>query len=308
MILGDLAQTVGEKIGMTDAATLALIKKWAGRRHDMICRHALWRDLLNLYTFSVTAAQEEVILPPQIANVVGAKYDQTNLLPADQVFLFIADPGIWERTGRAFRFTQPPSIATRVHPSSEKVALVSASAADTAIEVSLVGELDGEEMRETLTLNGTSAVQSANSYDVLYSAAKEETAGLVTISGVTSLATLGRIAADETARRYARLRLLETPRDALTLVVLGKRKVPILTNDSDETAFDGMNDALEAFTLGDAYEWQRQTEDAADKRAEAMAMLAEMKAALIYQDASLPQIIPWDGPGEPTELPGKGYL
>lgn len=308
MILGDLADLIGGKVNMTDSATLALIKSWAARRHDMLCQHALWLDLLNLYTLSVSAAQSEVILRPQIAHVVGARYDMTNLMPVDQVFSFIADPSVWDRTGRATRMARLPSLGTYVKPTSEKINLVSASAGDTAKSVSIVGELGGEEMRETLTLNGTSTVVSANSYDVIYSIAKEQTAGMVTITGFTTAAVLGYIAAQETGRRYPRIRLLETPSQALTLVVLGKRRVPKLVANSDETAFDGLDLALEAFTLADTYEWLKQTEDAADKRNEGFAMLQQLKNTIAYQEAGQQQLVPGDVHGlDEGALDGKGY-
>lgn len=305
MILSNLALRVGKKIGMTDATTLALIYEWADARHEMICASELWKDLLSLYTLAVTAAQSTVILPPQIDRVVAARYDVTNLLPVDQVFLFVTDPGIWDRTGRATRIAEQPAVGARVMPSSEKVSLVSNNAADTAKTVSIVGELAGAEVRESLTLNGTSAVQSVNSYDLIYTLAKETTAGTVSVSGVTSLAALVTLKSDETGRPHCRLRLLETPTEALTLIVLGKRKAHRLVLASDQPAIRGLDACLEAFVLADAYEWQRQTEDAADKRTEAMAMLAQLKRSEVFQAANTQQLVPYDTES-PGDIPGYG--
>lgn len=308
MILTDLAYRVGRKIGMTDATTLALIYEWADARHEMVCAGELWKDLLSIYTLAVSAAQSTVILPPQIDRLVAARYDTTNLLPVDQVFLFATDPGIWDRTGIAARMAELPAVGCRVMPTSERIALVSNNAADTTQTVSIVGELAGAEVRESLTLNGTSAIQSVNSYDLIYTLAKETTAGRVAVTGVTSLAALLTLQADETARPHCRLRLLEGTTDALTLMVLGKRKAHRLLLAADQPAIRGLEGCLEAFVLADAYEWQRQTEDAADKRAEAMALLEKLKNTEVFQAANVQQLVPYgDTPGE-NPGGGGGYL
>ena len=305
MNLSDLAYRVGRKIGMTDSTTIALLYEWADARHQMICEDAPWKDLLSLYTHAVSASQSTLILRPQVDRIVGAKYDTTNLLPVDQVFLFLTDPGIWDRVGRAARITEQPSIGTRVLPTSEKVSLVSTSSADTTQKVSLVGELAGEEMRETLTLSGTSAVQSANSYDLLYICSKETTAGNVAVTGVTTAAALVTLRSDETSRQHCRLRFLETPQDAISVVILGKRRAPRLLQPSDTPAIRGIDRCLEAFLLADAYEWQRQTEDALDKRAEATALLAQLKTTEVFQAANIQQLVPYDSES-PGEMPYDG--
>jgi hypothetical protein len=303
MILSELALRVGKKIGMTDATTLALIYEWADARHQMICTEELWKDLLSIYTLAVSASQSTVILPPQIDRPVAARYDDMNLLPVDQVFLFVTDPQVWDRTGRAARMAEQPSLGTRVQPTSEKLSLVSSNAADTAKTVSIVGELAGAEVRENLTLNGTTPVQSVQTYDLVYTLAKEATAGDVSVTGVTSLAALLTLRSDESARQHCRLRLLETPQQAITLMVLGKRKPPRLLRASDQPALRGIDGCLEAFVLADAYEWQRQTEDASDKRGEAMALLEQLKKTEIYHAANTQQLVPYDSDA-PGDIPG----
>lgn len=307
MILGDLALLVGNKVGMTDATTLALIKSWAARRHQMICDGALWKDLLGIYTLSVTAGQTEVILPAQIDRHVAAKYDQTNIMPVDQVFVFATDPGMWDRTGLPMRMAELPAVGARTMPATEKISLVSSNAADTATKITIVGQLAGEEITETLTLNGTTVVQSANSYDLLFTVSKQATAGNVTVKGVTSNTTLVTLQAAETERRHVRLRLLEAPQAAITLMILGKRKAPALTNDSDQPALRGIDPCLEAFVLADVYEWQRQGDDAAAKRQEAMALREQLQETECFHAANIQQLVPYDGHDSGYPLTGKGF-
>lgn len=306
MNLSDLALRIGRKIGMTDSATLALIYEWIDARHQMIVGDELWRDLLSLYTLSVSGGQSTVIMPPQIDRVVGAKFDTQNLMPVDQVFLFLSDPGIWDRAGRAARMAEQPAVGVRVLPTSERISLVSNNTADTAKKVTIVGELAGDEIRENLSLNGTTAVQSVQSYDMVYTLGKETTAGDVAVTGFSSLTALTTLKSDENHRAHCRIRLLETPGSAITLLVLGKRKVPRLLQASDQSPIRGIDNCLEAFALADAYEWQRQNEDASDKRSEAMALLEQLKRTEIYQAATIQQIVPYDqeSPGDVPDYYG----
>jgi len=301
MILGDLVTVVGQKIRLTDSTTAGLLRKWADARHRMICDMALWLDLLNLYTLSAPAAEPILTLPAQVDRVLAARTDSVNLMPVDQIFMFRDDPAAFDRTGTVLRFAQMPKVGTRTAPTSEKLSLISDNNSDTTQSVSIVGELAGAEKRETLTLNGTSAVQSVNSYDIVYSLTKQSTAGTVSVTGVTSAAALLTLLADETSRTHCRLRLLETPSATTTIIVLGKRLPTPLTNNSDEPAIRGLDRALEAFVMADALEWMGQNDDAKDKVQEAMALVAALKNVEVYQQAQQQVLIPFDGVGNPAE-------
>lgn len=308
MIRSALCNLIGGRINMTDAATLAKLGEWAERWHDELSDSELWKDLLNIYTIAVSAGQSEVILRHQVQRFLGARYDTQNLMPVDQVFLLITDPDIWDRTGTPTRVADLPSMGTYVKPTSEQIALVSSNAADTAKSVTLVGELAGVEMREVLTLNGTTPVLSANSYDIVYTLAKELTVGDVTVTGNTTAAALVTLLRDEYERKHLRLRLLETPVQALTLMVLGKRKPTPYRVASDAPAVRCLSHALEFLTHGDALDWLEQKSDAEKMWGKGLAFLEKAKEKEVFQSANIQQLVPYDGHGYGPELTGKGYL
>jgi hypothetical protein len=302
MIRKELVLRVGRKIGLTDATTLDLLASFAEQRYRMMCEQANWKDLLVLWSTTVPAGAAEVILPHQIGRWLAARYGHTNLLPIDQLVIFAQDPELFDRSGPPRRVAQLSSVGLRVQPTSERLTLVSSNSGDTAKTVSIVGELAGAEIRERITLSGTTPVQTAGSFDRVYQLTKELTAGTVTVSGFTSAATLGHLASDEQERQHIRLRLLETPTESIALTVLGKRTPPPMSGDADAPAIRGLDAAWEAFVMADAYEWMRQGDDAAAKIEEGVALLNELKASETWRETGGAALTPADGVGHAPDL------
>jgi len=308
MTLGELAQLVGDKVNMTDQKTLSLIKRYAERRHAMLCRMGLWRELLNLYSITAKAGEPEVTLPPQVSTLVALRTDEANIMPADACYLFMTDPSVWKSIGSPTMFHELPSVATRTAPLGQKLSIESTSPSDVSETVTVEGEWSGDRRFEELTLAGTSPVTTAAQFDVVFSITK--TVGVIgdlLIKRAGDGVQIGELLASERVRRYRRIRLLETPKGDTPLVILAKRTVHPLIHDGDSTAFDGLDLALEAFVLGDVYEWLRQTGDANEKRAEAVALVEHLKREEFYQEAQQQRLVPhiWGGEvGEYESLHG----
>lgn len=305
MIRKEIVDQVCTTIGLNDTTTRTKIGSFAARAHQMLCEAANWKDLLSLYTVAVSANQTEVILPAWADRFLAARYDHTHLLPVDQVFIYATDPQIWDRTGTPTRVAQLPSVATRATPAGGTITLVSSNAADS-VSVVIVGERSGEEVRESVTLSGTTPMVSANQYDHIYSLAKPTTAGTVTVSDTGG--TLLTLQADETERKHIRLRLLETPSQALTLVVLARRRVPPMTSDSMGAQVRGIDQAWEAFTLASAYEWMRQGDDADAATRKGVAFLDEARINETWRESTAQALVPSQGIGWPgEEMGGYGF-
>jgi len=299
MILGDILSYVCGKVGQTDDTFKAKIRTYAKLRRDMLWQLVLWKDTLSIYTKSVTADTHTLVMGAQVDRIVAAKTASQGLLPVDQTYLFNNDPQIWERSGDPLFFSQPPASALAVAPASagEKLNLVSNNAADTG-NVSIYGENAGEEVSETVTLNGTSSVQTVNTYTEVLNLSKEATAGTITVTGATSAATLLTLLAAQREKRHARLRLHETPGAADTLLVLAKRHAPPMATDTDTTGMPSLDNAILAYTMADALESMRQYGKAKEKNSEGNALLAEAKKSEIYQDARRVTMTPADPLGE----------
>jgi len=302
MTLGELAQLVGDKVNMTDAKTLSLIKRYAERRHSMLCRMGLWRELLNLYSITAKAGEPELILPPQVSTLVALRTDDANIMPADACYLFMTDPSVWKNIGTPTMFHDLPSVATREPPLGQQLSVESTSPSDVSGQVFIRGEWRGEWREEEVALTGTSPVTTAAHFDVLFSVTKHlSVQGNVLIKRAGDGVQIAELHTGELVRHYRRIRLLETPKVDTALVVLAKRTVHPLRADGDSTAFDGLDLPLEAFVLADVYEWLRQTGDANEKRAEAMALVEHLKRAEFYQEAQQQRLVPQVWGSETTE-------
>lgn len=108
-------------------------------------------------------------------------------------------------------------------------------------------------------------------------------------------------ATDTTAALRQRIRLLETPEDATTVRVLGKRKCPRFSDDNDQPPVRGMDNLLIAMAQGDMLERERQYGKANLKFQEGVALLEQFKAAETIQQAHNQRIIPDSGFGDPAE-------
>jgi len=218
MTLGELAQLVGDKVNMTDQKTLKLIKRYAERRHSMLCRMGLWRELLNLYSITAKAGVPEVTLPPQVSTLVAVRSDDNNLLPVDTTYTFMTDPELWQRVGTPTMFVQLPSVATRLAPLSQALSIESTNALDVSEAVFVKGERAGDPCFDEITLTGLTPVGTNAHYDVVYSITKSVgVLGEVIIKRAGDYQQIGELLPSELVRHYRRIRLLETPKEDLAL-------------------------------------------------------------------------------------------
>jgi hypothetical protein len=302
MILGDIASFVAGKIGMTDAATLAKLKSYAAQRYALICADALWKDLLSVYTKSVAAGAHTVILPGHVSDFVEAKYDQTGLIPVDQAFIFRSYAELWDDTGTPSHVSELAPIATKVMPlaAGEILRFASSNGSDVGNPVQIHGEdVNGEQLSETVLLNGASWVQSVNNYVSVFGLSKGATQGTVTVTGSISLLTLATLKPTETQKLHRRIRLHTIPGQDLTLLILAKRHPGPFTADADATQLPPKCDqALLALVHGDALEWQRQYSKAQIKFGEGLALLATAKKDEVFQRSQVKRITPGESLAE----------
>ena len=106
------------------------------------------------------------------------------------------------------------------------------------------------------------------------------------------------IVLSNTSTGEAKIRLLRKPKEAKTLLVLGKLKITELT-DNDSPLINGIDNSLLSFVEGDMLEHLRQYQKAQIKFQEASAQLMIVKDLETHQSASDTRIIPqveasWD--------------
>ena len=165
---------------------------------------------------------------------------------------------------------------------------------------------------------GAGAGEFRNSHTVLNGAGTftAET-DLVYVSGapftpfngtLTPLYTVATLAATDTAApRRQRIRLVEIPEASTTISVLGKRSCPLLTENEDEPALQGVENCLLAMVQGDMLERERHYAKAEMKYKEGAILLGQFMAMEVVQQSHNQRIIPESGYADDYALRGLKF-
>ena len=189
-----------------------------------------WTWLRDKTTFSTVADQESYNLDEEIDRIAFLRQRTTPLkflyVPDHLAYQYVPNP---EDTGsgvpRAYRLWEETGFSVQ-NTSAEKLTVVSSSALDTGatFTVSLVGRESTNNLivSESLTLTGTTAVTSTNTYAIgglLQISKAKATTGTISIAGATSATAFSKIAPEERAPRFKRLSLYPIPSAVITIYV-----------------------------------------------------------------------------------------
>jgi len=127
------------------------------------------------------------------------------------------------------------SRITPIYTAATKIKVVSSSAADTTQTINIVGDVNTlGRTTESISLNGTTAVASSNTYSNLYAITKSAvTAGYITITNHASSATIGIIPIKADGGRYLEFYVHPIPNGSMTLSFWCRRMVYDMVNDAD---------------------------------------------------------------------------
>jgi hypothetical protein len=266
-----------------------------------------WRDSLALLTVTAPAAQV-LILPQIVGRVLSARWGDNSTLQVESLgSMFLLDPGKFETIGEPATFSLIAPSAVAVEPDGQKLSMTSSDPA-TEATVTVRGMLGTSEKTEQITLSGTGSVQTVNDYDEVLLLSKGSTSVDLTVTNEDG-DTLLFLDTWETSRSHQRLHFHGTPAAAENLLILYKRKIRPLVEESDGTELTGLDNALLASAIADMLEGQRQYAKAQLKAGEASQLAAAAADLEVHQSASSIRIIPWDaGFGwNEGEAATKGY-
>jgi hypothetical protein len=119
---------------------------------------------------------------------------------------------------------------------------------------------------------------------------------------------LGFAQIGKTTGGLVQIRLFQIPTETQNLLVLGKRKCIELTADSDTPLIPGIDPCLQAFVMGDLYQWIRQFSKAQVHYEEANALLAKMVEIETAQTSEIRRIIPMEEPSREATYSGPNYF
>lgn len=283
-IFTNIVAEIGVLIGKTDSAYAANIKNWWNKNYGTIWKNFMWRQAIEFdEAITLTAGVEFISLPKRVEKILAIT-DRVN----SRVVIPITVNILMRKYIDQITVQDNPTLYT---PAGEygskatltaaaKVQAVSNNSGDITQKVRILGLVSGEELTETITLNGVTAVDSSYTYDsgsLLRMVSKDgTTTGTITVKEKTANTVLATIAPWELVPRYLRLRLLQVPLSASTLYITYKRRHIRLVNNEDIIEIPAL-DVLKKMTFADGLTEQRQHQKALLQTQEAQALLAELK-------------------------------
>ena len=221
----------------THATFLTKIEGFINARYEDILNRVNHPEAIDTATITATADAETMMLNRDIDYVIDI-HDRVN-----DIHLTKINPSI---AGRSYADSQDVSGTPRMYwwagmgmsaqPLSVSVITIkSDSASDTSQVVRIWGiDSNGAERSETISLNGTTGVDSSGSYTKLTRVSKDAvTVGLITGTSNSEAVTVFKIDPRAFSSKYITIHLLKRPDSAIAYTVTFKLKTPPLQFDED---------------------------------------------------------------------------
>ena len=186
-----------------------------------------------------------------------------------------------------------------------QLSIASTSTVDERKKVAIRGEIlsTGQELEETVTLNGTTPVLTRYSYDIPLTMAKEITFGDVTVNAASDMRSLEVIPSYVRELKHQRFWFLPAPVNSGVSIgtnggkpfhglVLGKRAIRPLLTDQDTPIITGVQQVLIAAAAADLFQKLEKPDLATVQQQKASASTEVLKAKNTDQAASSPRFVP----------------
>lgn len=287
---------VGRRIQKTDATFLTKIEDWLNERYAYCLDRFINAKGPIIKTKSVTAtADAETLVLGKDVDAILDVHDRVN-----DVHLTVSDPSaggretadIQDTSGIPKRYWREEDTVNAQPTAASVIAIVSSAAGDTTQKVRLWGVSNGEEVTELVSLNGTTSVNSANSYTRLDRVSKDgNTTGRITGTSNAAAVTNFIMAPTEVSPRYVKIHLVRRPDSAIVYTLTYVVKPQLLANAEDVPLVD-CSTAMVVGAFADALVEQKQFESAATQEAR-FAELVELLIAKVEQrEEFVPRFIP----------------
>ncbi len=288
--LGELAYAVCCRTNMWALDALFKIKEALRRNYQQIYDLRLWNESTVLA--NVDSDGSQLVLPDYFERVLSVLPAGTllALMPTGINVIFEVAPNVFTQTeGQqlAFGYLTPVACAV-LPPGNEKLTLVSSDHSDKT-KVTITGESLGEEVREVVTLDGLSEVETSEFYDVPLTIAKDQTTGTITVRGATSSVVLQTLLPEERERKHIRLWFQPNNTTGNTCLVFGKRKIKPFYNDQDTPILRSIQMPLIELTVADLLGSNPGGAEALSKGQAALQTLVDLE---LVQGANERQVIP----------------
>lgn len=251
---------VGNNIQDTSSNTATIIGKYLNDAYFDLLRRKNWELIDWDYSFSTVAGTQDYVMPANFGKELYV-HDATNkkqlsrLSPQQHVD---ANEKTLTEQDAPVSYLILTKRSKAQPASAEKIDVVSSSASDTTQSVQIRGISSGVEMSESITLTGTVAASSTNTYTEIISISKDAaTTGKITVDGNTSSTEYAVMAPEDLEYRVTALRLYKTPAAVYTINVPYHIKPLPMSNDDDILLIDAA-DVVEAGATALAWRYKRQ--------------------------------------------------
>ena len=263
----DIYGNVGKNIQDTSTATQTIIKSFCNTIYFDILKRVNYKDINPLNTLSTVAGQQDYPLPNDFGKEVYV-LDTTNnveIAPIDLQELVRDYPDTLSSTGEVKRYTILSSPVRKQPTSASTLSFTSSSAADTTQLIRVKGtDSNDVELDETITLTGTSAAVSTNTYKTIRSITKSaSTAGRVTATSNTGAVTVAVLSPADTAYMVKIIRLHYIPNGVINLSIPYIIEPYPLVSDYDQPVIDAAV-AIELGATMMTWRYKRQFSKAAE--------------------------------------------
>ena len=218
---------------------------WAYGQIGLRGYNHLWSFNRRKHTFSTTATIEEYSLPRDVDKIGLIRQTTTPaklLYVPDEIFYeFIPDP---TATGspKCYRIWSIEGLSTSL-AEDDTIDVVSSSASDsTSFTVTVSGyDTNGTKVSEEYTLNGTSTVSGATTFDArkpIRVSKSGDTTGSITVTENSAGATLVVLGPEERSPRFKVVGLYPIPSSSITIYLEYFTRIKMLANDADTSDLD----------------------------------------------------------------------
>jgi hypothetical protein len=291
MTLGDYVDLVTTKVHRTDEPSRDEARKYIASRYQMIFESYPWRDACEVAGIACTATQT-VILPHIADRIIGVRWSSGLTLRNESLWTILQiDPAKFDQTGDPVTYTIYSPSAVHTAPPGQQIT-VQTTTASPDFMVSVYGSYLGQDKTETIRITSTVPVVSVYRYDTIYTLSKYNDSHDLTVRAADSSQELLHLNAAEQERKHQRLHLHSVPTNATTALVLYKRYIKPLVNDSDAPELAGIDNALLSCAIADMRESERQYAKAQVKLEEGVALVKTMADLERHQSENVVRLIP----------------
>jgi hypothetical protein len=226
----------------------------------------------------------------------------TNLrmVPSDAGLILDIAPNVFDEIGDPVSYTTLTPVAVSTLPATTTRLLIASQNPSDRTNVAIRGEIlaTGQELEETITLNGVTGVFTHNVYDIPLTIAKEITFGDVTVNAESDMRSLEVLPSYVRELKHQRLWFLPAPNssqlppEGFTCFVLGKRAIRPLLTDQDTPIITGAQQVLIAAAAADLFQKLEKNDQATAMRQKASGSTEVLKAKNTDQAASAPRFVP----------------